>query len=79
MSGCCLARAGTHGPRRQDRVQQPSFRHAYRPRCAAWLRDAEPCDRTVTDGSDFCVHHAKLAATCGDEVVKEGFQATPAG
>jgi hypothetical protein len=30
----------------------------------------------VTDGSEFCVHHAKLAATRGDEVVKKGLQAT---
>ena len=42
------------------------------PRCAARLRDGQPCDRTVTDGSEFCVHHAKLAATHGDEVVKQG-------
>jgi hypothetical protein len=42
------------------------------PRCAARLRDDQPCDRTLADGSEFCIHHAKLAATHGDEVVKVG-------
>ena len=72
------AHVGTRA-RRQDRVEQPSFRHESRSSLRRRLRDGEPCDRTVTDGSDFCVHHAKLAATRGDEVVKKGLQATPAG
>ena len=42
------------------------------PRCAARLRDGQPCGRTVADKSEFCIHHAKLAVTRGDEVVKEG-------
>jgi hypothetical protein len=42
------------------------------PRCTARLRDGQPCGRTVQDGSELCVHHAKLAATLGDEVVRQG-------
>jgi hypothetical protein len=42
------------------------------PRCAALLRDGQPCLRTVADGSEFCVHHAKLAETHGSELVKDG-------
>jgi hypothetical protein len=42
------------------------------PRCTARLRDGQPCGRTVQDGSEFCVHHAKLAATHGPDLVKQG-------
>jgi hypothetical protein len=42
------------------------------PRCAALLRDGQPCLRTIADDSEFCVHHAKLAATHGPETVKQG-------
>jgi hypothetical protein len=42
------------------------------PRCAAKLRDGQPCGRTVADGSEFCVHHRKLADEHGPDVVKQG-------
>jgi hypothetical protein len=42
------------------------------PRCAARLRDGQPCDRTVSDGSEFSIHHRKLAEEHGGEVVKNG-------
>src|SRR4051794_25373694 len=42
------------------------------PRCAARLRDGQPCLRAIAGGSEFCVHHAELAATHGPDVVKQG-------
>jgi hypothetical protein len=42
------------------------------PRCAAHLRDGQHCLRTVVDGSEFCVHHAKLAESHGAEAVERG-------
>lgn len=42
------------------------------PRCAAPLRDGQACGRTVVDGSEFCVHHSKLAVTHGINVVRQG-------
>jgi hypothetical protein len=41
-------------------------------RCAARLRDGQPCDRTVADGSEFCAHHSKLAVAHGYDIVKQG-------
>ena len=42
------------------------------PRCAAHLRDGQPCLRTVADGAEFCVHHTKLAKSHGVDAVKRG-------
>jgi hypothetical protein len=42
------------------------------PRCAGRLRDGQPSDRTVTDGSGFCVHHARTAESRGADAVKQG-------
>src|SRR6476661_8215783 len=42
------------------------------PRCAARLRDGQPCDRTVADGSEFCVHHMQLLANVDAETMKQG-------
>jgi hypothetical protein len=42
------------------------------PRCSARLRDGQPCGRTAADGSEFCVHHRKLAEEDGADLVKEG-------
>jgi hypothetical protein len=42
------------------------------PRCAALLRNGEPCGRTVASGSEFCVHHAKLLATVDAETMRRG-------
>jgi len=46
------------------------------PRCAAHLRDGQPCLRTVVDGSEFCVHDAELAEANGPEALKRDAQAT---
>jgi hypothetical protein len=42
------------------------------PRCAAKLRDGRPCNRTVVEGSEFCVHHDRLVDEHGAEVLKRG-------
>jgi hypothetical protein len=42
------------------------------PRCAAKLRDGRPCNRTVVEGSEFCVHHDGLVDEHGAEVLKRG-------
>jgi hypothetical protein len=42
------------------------------PRCAAKLRDGRPCNRTVFEGSEFCVHHDSLVDEHGAEVLKRG-------
>jgi hypothetical protein len=42
------------------------------PRCAAFLRDGRACDRTVVEGSEFCVHHDRLLAKHGAEALKQG-------
>src|SRR5262245_23083586 len=42
------------------------------PRCAAKLRDGRSCDRTVADGSAFCVHHSKLLAIVDSETMRQG-------
>src|SRR5262249_16806410 len=41
-------------------------------RCAASLRDGQPCGRTVFPGSEFCVHHNSLVQTHGADGLKEG-------
>jgi hypothetical protein len=45
--------------------------HAF-PRCAALLRDGRACERTVVEGSEFCVHHDRLLARHGAEALKQG-------
>jgi len=42
------------------------------PRCAALLRNGEPCQRTIAAGSEFCVHHTKLLATVDAETMRAG-------
>ena len=42
------------------------------PRCAALLRNGQPCNRTVAQGSEFCVHHTKLLATVDAETLRSG-------
>ena len=42
------------------------------PRCAALLRNGQPCGRTVIAESEFCVYHAKLLATVDAETMKQG-------
>jgi hypothetical protein len=42
------------------------------PRCAALLRNGQPCGRTVATGSEFCVHHTKLLATLDAETLRQG-------
>jgi hypothetical protein len=41
-------------------------------RCAALLRNGQPCDRTVAEGSEFCVHHTELLATVDAETLRHG-------
>ena len=41
-------------------------------RCAALLRDGRACDRTVVEGSEFCVHHDRLLAEHGADALKQG-------
>ena len=41
-------------------------------RCAAVLRDGQACDRTVIEGSEFCVHHDRLLAQHGADALKQG-------
>jgi hypothetical protein len=41
-------------------------------RCAAKLRDGQPCGRTVSPGSEFCSHHASLVEVRGTDALKEG-------
>jgi hypothetical protein len=62
-----------HVRTREDRV--PDRHHAGMasfPRCAARLRDGRSCDRTVADGSEFCVHHSKLLATVDAGTMRQG-------
>jgi hypothetical protein len=42
------------------------------PRCAALLRNGQPCGRAVSPGSEFCVHHAKLLETIDAESLRNG-------
>jgi hypothetical protein len=42
------------------------------PRCAALLRNGQPCGRTVSAGSEFCVHHTQLLETIDAESLREG-------
>jgi hypothetical protein len=42
------------------------------PRCAALLRDGEPCKRTAAPGSKFCVHHTKLLASVDAQTMRHG-------
>jgi hypothetical protein len=42
------------------------------PRCAARLRDGQPCGRTVLAGSEFCGHHASLVEVHGSDTLKQG-------
>jgi hypothetical protein len=42
------------------------------PRCAAVLRDGRACERTVVEGSEFCVHHDRLLAKHGADALKQG-------
>jgi hypothetical protein len=61
------ARARVIGSTAVATIRMTSF-----PRCAARLRDGQPCGRAASDGSAFCVHHSKLAVTHGAEVLKQG-------
>jgi hypothetical protein len=45
--------------------------HVFR-RCAALLRDGRACERTVLEGSELCVHHARLLAEHGANALKQG-------
>jgi hypothetical protein len=45
--------------------------HAF-PRCAALLPDGRAYERTVVEGSEFCVHHDCLLAEHGAEALKQG-------
>jgi hypothetical protein len=42
------------------------------PRCAALLRNGQPCGRTIAPESEFCVHHTNLLATLDAETLKHG-------
>jgi hypothetical protein len=42
------------------------------PRCDALLRDGRACDRTVVEGSEFCVHHDRLLPGYGADALKQG-------
>jgi hypothetical protein len=42
------------------------------PRCAALLRNGQPCNRTAADGSEFCVHHTELLVTVDAETLRQG-------
>jgi hypothetical protein len=42
------------------------------PRCEALLRDGRECNRTVVQGSQFCVHHERLLAEYSAEDLKRG-------
>jgi hypothetical protein len=42
------------------------------PRCAARLRDGRPCNRTVVEGSEFCIHHDRLLEEHDAETLKQG-------
>jgi hypothetical protein len=42
------------------------------PRCAALLRDGRACERTVVEGSEFCVHHDRLLTEHGADALKQG-------
>jgi hypothetical protein len=48
------------------------FVMAVLPRCAALLRNGQPCSRTVAEGTEFCVHHAGLLATVDAETLRQG-------
>jgi hypothetical protein len=48
------------------------FRMQAFPRCAALLRDGRACERTVVEGSEFCVHHDRLLADHGADALKQG-------
>lgn len=41
-------------------------------RCAALLRDGQPCKRTIAVGSKFCVHHTKLLESVDTETMRQG-------
>jgi hypothetical protein len=41
-------------------------------RCAALLRDGRACERTVVEGSEFCVHHDQLVVEHGADALKQG-------
>jgi hypothetical protein len=42
------------------------------PRCAALLRNGQPCNRRVAEGSEFCVHHTELLATVDAATLRQG-------
>jgi hypothetical protein len=42
------------------------------PRCAALLRNGQPCGRTVSAGSEFCTHHTQLLETIDAESLRQG-------
>jgi hypothetical protein len=42
------------------------------PRCAALLRNGQPCGRTVDPDSEFCVRDVELVATVGAENLRAG-------
>ena len=41
-------------------------------RCAALLWDGRPCERTVVEGSEFCVHHDRHVLEHGADALKRG-------
>ena len=51
----------------RDHSDMPAF-----PRCAALLRNGQPCGRTAAAGSEFCVHHTKLLETVDPESLRQG-------
>jgi hypothetical protein len=51
----------------RDHSDMPAFT-----RCAALLRNGQPCGRTVSAGSEFCVHHTQLLETIDAESLRQG-------
>jgi hypothetical protein len=39
---------------------------------AALLRNGQPCNRSVVEGSEFCVDHTKLLASVDAETMRQG-------
>jgi hypothetical protein len=54
-----------------DAISNHSVMSAF-PRCAALLRNGQPCDRTAAEGSEFCVHHTELLTTVDAEKLRQG-------
>jgi len=68
------ARTYARGPLRQYRGGDLSarIRRTVFARCAARLRDGQPCGRTVSPGSEFCSHHGSLVGVHGVDALMEG-------